>query len=301
MSRWVSPVSFRVEIDSSFVELVLNLPIIDDALIDRVVQHEAAKGIYSHAFRFHNTDKTIEDFWLERLNKSTRDGYYENVQRCLEYVNDHLSDFTDAFHELEAYIPPGIDLPTTLFLTVGYDIGIVSEGCAYLNLGHSLFHMNKRELLYFAMHELHHVAYTHYQPIYSFDDVKTRGDLHKVIKYSTHLEGLAVYAPYDRRRRENGFSHSDYLSLNDEEKTHRLVKNYFDTLNAAASEPDKALAAEDWAILDLMSGEDRLWYVVGAYMAETIDRHLGRASLVSTIEKGYDSFFETYGAALNQK
>jgi len=253
-------------------------------------------GVHSHAKRFQNTDKDLIDFWKEKLEQESKKGekHFQNILGCIEYIKENISDFNEAFNELEAYIPPETNLSTTLYCIIGYDIGVVSDGDAYLNLGHPLFHENKRELLYFALHELHHVAYTSYNPTFSFDEIKTTGDLSRIIRYSTHLEGLAVHSAWDRRRRENGYTHRDYLTLNDPCKMSQLIPRFFELLNRYTGEPVRDLVEDDWDVLDLMSDADRLWYVVGAWMAESIDQGLGREALNMTIVEGSEAFFKLY-------
>ena len=230
----------------------------------------------------------------EKLQELKGKTYLKNALPCIEYIKKNISDFNEAFRELETYLPREIDLSSTLFCILGYDIGVVSDGNAFLNLGHPLFHENKRELLYFAMHELHHVAFTHYNPIYSFDDLKTTGDLIRIIRYSTHLEGLAVYSSLDRRRRENGYAHRDYLTLNDSCKMSQLKTQFFDILQQIEAESSRSLVEDDWGVLELMSDGDRLWYVVGSCMAESIERSLGKEALNSSIVGGPETFFKLY-------
>ncbi|MCW4051489.1 MAG: hypothetical protein NWE89_17345 [Candidatus Bathyarchaeota archaeon] len=288
---------FNVTIDFSFIEE--NLPIIhypDDQKMLKMVSHDAAKGIYNHAKRFHNTDKDINDFWHEKLQQESNKGkrHLENVLECIEYIKQNTSDFNEAFRELEAYLPRETDFSSILFCIIGYDIGVVSDGDAYLNLGHPLFHENKRELLYIAMHELHHVAYTQLNPIFSFDDLETTEDLSRIVRYSTHLEGFAVYSSLNRRRRENGYTHRDYITLNDPDKMIQLSTQFFEILDKLENEPCRALVDDDWDILEVLSDGERLWYVVGAWMAESIDRVLGREALNSTMVQGPEAFFKAY-------
>lgn len=287
----------NVTIDFSFIEENLSiLDDLDDQKISKIVLHDAANGIYNHAKRFHNTDKTIEDFWYEKLQHESNKGkrHLENILECIEYIKQNTSDFNEVFRELETYLPNDTNFSSNIFCIIGYDIGVVSDGNAYLNLGHTLFHENKRELLYFAMHELHHVAYTQLNPILIFDDIETSRDLSQLIRYSTHLEGLAVYSSFSRRRREKRFTHRDYIALNDSDKMFQLSIQFFEILNKLENEPCRALIEDDWDILEVMSDGERLWYVVGALMAESIDRGLGRESLNSTMVQGHEAFFEAY-------
>ena len=288
---------FNVKLDFSFIEE--NLPTLrhpDDQKVLKLTSHDAAKGIYNHAKRFHNTDKDITGFWNDKLQHESTKGkrHLEYVLECIDYIRQNISDFNEAFRELEAYLPREINFSSTLFCIIGYDIGVVSDGNAYLNLGHPLFHEHKRELLYIAMHELHHVAYTQLNPTFSFDDLRTTKDLARIIRYSTHLEGLAVYSSFDRRRKEKGFTHRDYIALNDPDKMIQLSFQFFDVLDKYENMPCRALVDDDWGVLELMSDGERLWYVVGAWMAESIERRLGMEALNSTMVQGPEAFFKVY-------
>jgi hypothetical protein len=288
---------FSVKIDFSFIEE--NLSAIshpDNQKVQQITSHNAAKGIYNHAKRFQNTEKNLKDFWNEKLQQESKKGqrHLSLVLECIEYIKQNISDFKKAFNELEAYLPKKTNFSCTLFCIIGYDIGVVSDGNAYLNLGHPLFHENKRELLYFAMHELHHVAYTQLNPTFSLDDLKTTRDLTRIIKYSTHLEGLAVYSSLNRRRKENGYTHKDYVLFNDPVKMSHLSSQFFKVLEKYENISSRALVDDDWGILELMSDGERLWYVVGAWMAESIDSRLGREALNSTMVQGPEAFFKAF-------
>ena len=169
---------FSVKVDLSFIEQ--SLEYIDSpssATLEEALGHPAAKGVHLHALRFGNTEKDLAGFWEERLRGFDPDAV-ERTRSNVGYMLDNAGEFTLAFDELTGYFPKDLELRCRLYGVVGYDIGIVSDGDAYLNLGHSVYD-DQRELVYFAMHELHHVAYTHYQPMYSFSDLKTTMDLRR--------------------------------------------------------------------------------------------------------------------------
>jgi hypothetical protein len=216
----------------------------------------------------------------------------------LEYLEANKDLFHSDLKELEYFLPEKIRLNCKLYPIVGYDIGIVSQGNAFLNLGYPLFHEHKRELYYFSIHELHHVGYTHYNPIYSLDELKTNKELLEIIKYSTHLEGLAVYSTLELRKKENSFTHRDYIVLNNPSKRSKIVSQFMNTLEQLRQEEQKTLNQEHLTILDQMSDRDRLWYVAGAHMAKTIHERLRRKKLKKTIVDGPDAFFKAYNKAL---
>lgn len=290
-------VDFSIEIDFTFIEQIIRcMDNPDEYPISELIKHEAAMGVHSHASRYWNTDKNLHDFWEDkiRLESSKGKGHIDQILSCMKYIDSNTDDFSEAFEEIKEYLPIDLRLSRKLFLIVGYDSGIVSDGNAYLNLGYTQFHKHKRELLYIAMHELHHVGYTHYNQTYSMEELKSTTDLLRIVRYATHLEGLAVYASLERRRMENGFTHRDYILLNDPARRERASSEFLNILKGLEDEPERVLVDEDRDILKLMSAGDRLWYVMGAHMAELIDEKLGRKTLNQTIIEGPDSFFHAY-------
>ena len=286
--------------DFTFIEQFICYFNSSEHSINHIIDHESARGVHDHALKYQNTDKNIHDYWEETLSKESKKGehHLNEILKCVDYIKSNLTDFSQAFKELEAYIPNNLKLKCKLYFVLGYDIGIVSNGNAFLNLGNALFHEKKRELLYFAMHELHHVAYTHYNPIYSLEELKTTQDLIRVIKYSTHLEGLAVYASIEKRQREEGFTHKDYFVLNDYQERLKICTEYFGILNQLEDQAIRPLISEDFEILERMSSGKRLWYVTGAHMAQKIDQKVGREALNMTIHYGSEAFFNAYFSTL---
>ena len=161
-----------VKLDLSFIEEILsNLNNLNAESLKAITLHEAAKGVYDHARRFSNTDKDIAGFWTQILSESIKHQDLENIYNCYNYIIENIARFNEAYREVEHYIPTG-QFHATLYAMMGYDIGIVFNGNAFLNLGHPIFR-NKNELVYFAMHELHHAVYTQIHPLYSLDELQT--------------------------------------------------------------------------------------------------------------------------------
>ena len=285
-----------VQVDVSFTEQALDhLSSPSSAKLQRILGHPAAEGVHAHAAMFGNTDRDLAGFWEERL-AGVRPDAAERARANVDYMEGNAGAFTEAFNELEEYMPHGLEIGCRLYAVVGYDVGVVSEGDAYLNLAHPVY-ADQRELVYFAMHELHHVSYTRLQPIYSFSGLRTTVDLLGAAMYSTHLEGLAVYAAYGKRFREAGLNHLDYRLYGDKRERDRIVEEYFGILDELRCEPVRSLREDDFGLIERLSGE-RLWYVAGLHMAKTIDERLGRERLNETMRRGPGSFFEAYESSL---
>lgn len=294
--------SLSVKIDTSFViPLLKYLGDSNEGDIYAITDHPAANRTYAHAKQFNNTNRsTVQEFWRDLVDPLKKDykKVVARVKSALKYIYNETNAFDVIIKDLWNYIPAGTKLRCDLYAILGYDIGIVSEGHALINLAHPLFEKDPREILYMSMHELHHVVYTSFNPIYDLKTIITVENLVDIIKYSTHLEGLAVYAAYDARKRANALGHQDYQILEDKGKRLSRVSEFFNILTKLEFDQMRSVHDKDWDIIGLMSGSKRLWYIAGAHMAETIDRNLGRATLNATIRHGPDEFFKSYHDAI---
>lgn len=193
------------------------------------------------------------------------------------------------------YLPVDFRYHGTLFLTFGYDIGVAFSPNASLNCTHSHFDKHPRELLYYAIHELHHVGFMDYQKPPRLADIKTCADLLSLVEYSTQLEGMAVLAAYSRRQQEDALADdSDYIALQDVKQMQAELTNYFKDYDYLKSRGSQAADKESWAVIERMSSGERLWYRVGALMAQRIEAAQGRAALVGLIKQGPTTFLTTY-------
>ena len=191
------------------------------------------------------------------------------------------------------YLPDDFRFHSTLFLTFGYDIGVAFGSTASLNCAHPHFKEHPHELIYYAIHELHHVGFMAYQPPPKLSDLKTCGDLLRLVEYSTQLEGMAVWSVYQRRREEHAlWDDADYVALQDEQTMLLDEARYFKDLHYLERRSKEATDNDAWSVIDRMSSRDRLWYRVGARMAQTIEQASGRSALVGLIKNGPAAFIE---------
>jgi hypothetical protein len=288
--------SLTVRIDTSFiVPLFQYLSKPSKELLFEITKHDAAMKTYAHARRFGNTSKNIESFWKDIMqNLSRKKNLVEVVKNSLTFLYNETDTFNDLLTDLSNYFPNGTKLRCNLYTILGYDIGVVSEGNALINLAHPDFHKNPNEILFMSMHELHHVVYTAYNPIFDISQINRTDQLCNVVKYCTHLEGLAVYSTLEQRKSASELDNRDYQLFLDDRARKKRVSIFFDILTDLEIRNDSPLQEDDRKILNRMSDRDRLWYVAGAHMAQIIDKNLGRETLVETIRHGPDAFFKTY-------
>ena len=288
--------SLSVRIDTSFiVPLLKYVTKPNNDLLLEITHHDAAKLTHAHAVRFGNTKKTAREFWRDILRGlAKREDLIKQVKSSMVYLHNESDTFNDLLKELWNYFPEGTNQRTNLYGILGYDVGIVSEGNALLNLGHSDFDKNPREILFMAMHELHHVVYTSYNTIFSVDDIHSISKLLDIIKYCTHMEGFAVYCTLEGRKAAGALNNRDYQLFLDDNARKKRVSKFFDILTDLEYRGSGPVHEKDFKILNLMADKDRLWYVTGAHMAEVIDKSLGREMLNETIRLGPDDFFNKY-------
>ena len=193
------------------------------------------------------------------------------------------------------YLPEDFRFHGSLFLTFGYDIGVAISPTASLNCAQRHFKGHSRELMYYAIHELHHVGFMSYQPPPKLSELKTCAELLRLVQYSTQLEGMAVFVAYERRRQEHALADDgDYVALEDEPRMQRDEALYFEDFHYLERRAAQPADADAWAVIDRMSSGERLWYRVGARMAQRIEKVSGRAALVELVKQGPASFLEAY-------
>ena len=287
---------FQIELDNSFIDICLKF--IDNRtkdIFEDLIAHPAGIKVHSHAVRYDNTNEPIEAFWRNITENQFNQEMENHINSAIEFLEENKDLFASSMDEVAEYLPKDLQLKCKLYTMVGYDIGIVSEGSAFINIAHRFFKENPYELIFIPMHEAHHVGYIHYNPTFSFSELKRLSDLKKAVRFSTHLEGLAVYAPLRRRLETGCVAHEDYSALMDEEIAEQRKVQYFDLVKELERTADRKITDDDFGIFEPMSEPGtRLWYVTGAYMAKIIDEKLGREALRETVRQGPDSFFDLY-------
>jgi hypothetical protein len=220
-----------------------------------------------------------------------RDAQIARVQESLRFFTETLATNRAWVEDALYYLPENFRFDGSLYLTYGYDIGVALAPDASLNAAHPRFGDAPRELLYYAIHELHHVGYMRYQPPPLVAEIETCADVLQLVRYCTHLEGMAVLAAGRRRRAERALdADEDYVALADETRMRAAEASYFEAVDCLARRADTAADDEAFAVLERMSSGERLWYRVGARLAQRIEDDAGHAALVRLVAEGPDRF-----------
>jgi hypothetical protein len=292
--------------DTKFARLALDfLETGDRELLPRIAETRAARHIATHAQRVSVKGEAPNARELAEqvlTSASIADVDPEEIRARLSLMETDPKAQLRCWKEAAAYLPKGAISDATLFLTVGYDIGVAVSGNASLNLAHPHFARKPEELWFYCVHELHHAGFQKYDELPRLVDIKTNYDLADLIRYLTTMEGLAVHAAR-RWRTEAGAldSDSDYVALLDPQRMDVYEKEFFTLYRGLAAGRLRLLEKGDWEILERMSTGDRLWYRVGARMANQIEKELGRDILVETIEEGPTAFFDRYAELAMKK
>lgn len=268
----------------------------DAVLLDRLADSPAAAHLLAHARNFdYDVPKESPRALILDLIKSDDKlpGRIATCQRSLGFFTGPMLDDPRWVEDVLRCLPEGFRFRGSLFLTFGYDIGVAFGPNASLNGAHRKFDGHPRELLYYSIHELHHAGFMSIHPPRALSDLKTCDDIYRFVVYFTQLEGMAVFAAWERRSRENALAaDSDYVALGDAEVMRGTEKRYFADLEYLGKRSGQPADKDAWAVIERMSG-NRLWYRVGALMARRIEESLGRSALVELVRKGPAAFLET--------
>jgi hypothetical protein len=288
----------NVAYDFSFAKLALRFfETNDSSYLQKISALEATKHLLNHSRRFNSGVPNSSGLELvtyllpSEINEETLTRFKRNLDFAKKYIAK-----TDMPQKIALqFLPEGFDFSSSLFFTFGYDLGVAYGNNASLNLAHPFFLENMNELKFFAIHELHHAGFVMLKNYMPSLDITTFREMAELIEYLTHLEGMATLAPLEIRMQESAMNnHSDYVALQDVELLQELIKEFFEIYFHFKNNPDSILTNEDWSKLHILSDGKRLFYIVGAHMARTIDQKLGREKLVNLIERPSERFFTTY-------
>jgi len=284
--------------DASAAQLALQYLRSNDAtVLEQLEQSPAVTHLLNHARNFdYDVPKDSPHALVPALlaSPSKSPDPVGVCQRSLAFFNGPMLENPHWVNDTLRYLPDGFRFRGALFLTYGYDIGVAFSPSASLNCTHPHFDGHLRELLYYAIHELHHVGFMSIKPPRKFSDARTCRDLLWMAQYHTQLEGMAVLAAWQRRREEHALNDdSDYVALQDEAEMKREEALYFDKLKYLRERGDQPADNEAWAVLESLSAQ-RLWYRVGARMAQRIEQVSGRSALVALIAENPEQFIATY-------
>ncbi|MBN4074574.1 MAG: hypothetical protein COA82_04005 [Alkaliphilus sp.] len=290
----------NVSYDFSFAELAIKyLETDDSAYLQRISKLKATEHIFKHTKHFNynvprNSKIELVTYLLSPVNIKKR--ILDNFKENLRYAKENVAQ-TDLPQKIcLQYLPKDFNYSSNLFFTFGYDLGVVYGKNSSVNLAHPHYLRRPSEIKYYSIHELHHAGFVMLKNDFMPSlDISNYKEMTQLIEYFTHLEGMGTFTALDIRKKERAINDDkDYVVLQDSNLMKEYEKEFLDIYFHFKNNPDKLLNQEDWNILSVLSNTKRLWYTVGAMMAETIDKNLGRDKLVGIISKTSQNFVDVY-------
>ena len=268
-----------------------------DENLKSIANSNAMKHLKNHSDRtgYYDKNATVEEIALDLLTKkNTTHKKLVSTKKLVDIIAENKEKQQYCISQTLQYLPDDFVFTGHLFFTWGYDIGVSMDENASLNLAHNTFHKSIDEVWYYCIHELHHVGFQQYNRFPDFAKVTPGPQLFELVQYLTFLEGSAVYAAYVARADNKDLTDPDYIALENPTTMQAYTQEYFHTYNMIASIGDSALNEDDWNLLNNLSDGKRLWYRVGASMAEKLDKKLGRHAYKKIIKQGPQAFFDAY-------
>ncbi len=278
-------------------------------------------NLSSVTYIYQNPDKILKDpslFWAEdpayklvamgpqhRGKSLPPDGWIRHIENILALsdqkreeekpftrsveIIEHADTYCqNALSIISSLLPPEADLNTTVYLTAFNDPSyFVFRGNLVMRTDWSTNLGSITEFFNTLSHEMFHIGYFDFQPY----QTEVWSDFYptKVLLTVLQNDGLAVYTQYLLSSLYPGRAEIDFLII----KNNLLVKILINRVNGLLQETDVLSINE--AVLRAFTGKNqRALYMVGAYMALTIDENLGRDVLIETMRKGPRSFITTY-------
>ena len=277
----------------------------DTTLIEKIASTGGAKHIYNHAKQFSREDF---DYGLPLESRSEmitallspheeKKQFLSEYKIALEYAKDSIEDSGIVSRIIPEFLPADFTFrdSTFLFFTLGYDLGVTFDGNSSINLAHSHYRENLKEIKFYSIHEMHHAGFLQVKnSSLPSIDFKNHAEVKSFIEYFTQLEGMATYAAYDIRKREKGLNtDKDYIALQNDSLMDKLEEEYFKIYEHFSKNPDAPVTQVDWELIFQLSGK-RLWYRVGARIAQNIDTVHGREYLTKLIKTNPNKFIKEY-------
>lgn len=237
---------------------------------------------------------------VQKLKNCSADQREKNTQLiAAKSMIKKEKEFNDkAISYICSFLPKDCpDISTTIYFTtaimangfqMGNDIVIYGENADKDNL---------------LIHELFHRGQRAYQP--TSHENESKDSAMDQFYINLLIEGTATYVAYNALKEfpnVDPLIRNDYRLLQDANTLNRLREKLNGILKKVPSlVATEAGQKEFMDSLWQVGSTDRAFYVVGWYMAKTIDEKLGRDALAGTIPKGPRAFLHTYNSLVDEK
>ncbi len=215
------------------------------------------------------------------------------VQMAREIVEGGNTFLQEAVPFICSFLPSEASLDIGIHFTAFVPPRSFVTSEVVINVSATYWKGNVANILNNLVHEIFHVGYSRTRRERT-EPRLSNGQLYEMLD-ALQNEGLATYVAYEAQGMFPAPDERDYPMLDDAEQVRRLrsLLNGLFTQFGVAS--DEQISQWAWRRGVTMRG----YYVVGAHMARTIERELGRAALIGTMSEGPVSFVRTYNSLVS--
>ncbi|MBN2087439.1 hypothetical protein JW758_03760 [Candidatus Peregrinibacteria bacterium] len=238
--------------------------------------------------------------WIQSYNTLSIEEREKNTQLIASrQMMQKKTEFNEkAIPYLCSFLPKDCPINTTIYFTTA----IMASG---FQMGNSIViygaNSDKDNLI---IHELFHQGFNNIKP--SLKESGSKDSIINKIYNDLQNEGMATYVGYmalkDFPTYDPDPFKDDYGFFQDTTTFKRLHELLNETLKKVPSfitteSGQKEMQDTLWQVGSM----DRAYYVIGCYMAQTIDKKLGRQTLIETISMGPQSFLQKYNSLVDEK
>jgi hypothetical protein len=252
--------------------------------------------------------------WLKDIGKLASQPEAKRKQQVPFRLYDLIMVYQGSFCQeivlsVLPYLPEGTDTEVTIYLTAlegsapayTHDRKIVFSLSHPLLANTAIIHEPTGLSAFFnlALHELFHICfYDHFDPPSLEEHMKNEVVIDMLIVLQN--EGIATYISHELEPvYPSPFEWSLYII--DLEPTVRwYIKGMNELFEIAQTKPTGDAYNDIYRRIASLGYRRNGLYIVGAYMAMTIEDELGRDALVQTVSDGYYAFVDTYNGVANK-
>jgi hypothetical protein len=233
--------------------------------------------------------------WWQRVGELTELSEEERNQHPLLLMTDSIVNTQDEFLARAislvcSFLPEGMDISIPVYFVAFVPPRSFVSGGVVINVSARYWKGDVQNIFNNLTHEIFHVGYSHTRPGRTeapLDDEALYGMLDQL-----QNEGTATYVGYRAASDFPAPDELDYQLLENTDDVTRLFGEINSLFQAVGTISEEELQRRSWR-----SGvTERGYYIVGAYMARTIDGELGRDALIGTLEAGPVSFVSLYNS-----
>lgn len=224
-------------------------------------------------------------------NLSDGDRQHHPLVQIAEKIVDGQNIFLDrALPHICSYLPEAANLDVSVYFTAFIPArSFLWEGIV-INVNAPYWHGNPDNIFNNLVHEIWHVGYAKIRDLRTEEVTvdEARFDMLDTLQN----EGTATYVGYRALDYFPAPDEKDYPMLESADEISRLLGevNYLFAKAGVLSSADLERLAWEKGVID------RAFYIVGAFMAETIENALGRPALVAAVSAGPITFAKLYNS-----